>query len=139
MTIGLRWLAVLLLLATGIVHTLYGAYYVGGTTQASGGYGGYAGDGGSSYGGQSATPGGISTVFYVMGAIYFIGVVLLALNHRPRLFQLLALIYTLLLLIIWGVAGARDTIAFLDKAIEVILIINLVVLLRQKPETTVAQ
>ncbi len=72
-------------------------------------------------------------VFYLMGAIYLVGVALLAANIRPLLFQKLILIYTILLLVIWGAIGSRDVIAYSDKAIEVILVIVLVALIRRKP------
>ncbi len=120
-TSGLRWLAVALLLAAGLIHEVYGAYYVGGVS-TSGGYGDTV----------SSAGGGLSTVFYIMGAIYFAGVVLVAINVRPRLFQTLALFYIVILLAAWALAGARDSIAYVDKAIEVLLAVNLIVLITSK-------
>ncbi len=85
------------------------------------------------YGNTVSSPGGtLSTVFYALGAIYLVGVVLVAINVRPRLFQTLALLYTVILLAAWAFAGARDSIAYVDKAIEVILAVNLIVLITRR-------
>ena len=35
-TSGLRWLAVALLLVAGVIHVVYGAYYVGGASSSGG-------------------------------------------------------------------------------------------------------
>lgn len=118
---SLRWLAVALLLATGVIHVVYGAYYLEGTS-STGGYGNTVSSGGGSF----------STIFYIMGAVYLVGAVLLAINVRPRLFQTLALAYTVTLLAVWALAGARESIAYVDKAIEVILAINLIMLITRK-------
>ena len=101
----LRWLAVVLLLATALIHI--------------------------SIGFSSGFP-----VFYVMGIIYLVGVGSLAVNMRPRLFQPLALVYTVILLVIWAAVGFRDVIAYVDKVLEVILVVDLIVLIRRKPAET---
>ncbi len=102
----LRWLAVILLLATASIHIIFGAI---------------------------ALPPQFAPVFYLMGSIYLVGAGALAAKIRPKLFQLLALIYTVLIIAIWVVSGqARIPVAYLDKTIEVVLVINLLVLIRGK-------
>ncbi len=102
----LRWLAVILLLATALIHIIFGALEV---------------------------PTQVAPVFYLMGVIYLVGGGALAANIRPRLFQLLALVYTILIIVIWVLSGAaRIPVAYLDKTIEVVLVINLLILIRRK-------
>lgn len=102
----LRWLAVILLLATALIHILFGAL--------------------------ALTP-QLAPVFYIMGSIYLVGGGTLAANIRPRLFQLLALVYTVLIIVIWVLSGAaRIPVAYLDKTIELVLVINLLILIRRK-------
>ena len=99
----LRWLAVVLLLATALIHLVYG-YYA-----------------------EAAAP-----AFYGMGIVFFVGVGTLATDYRPRLFQPLALAYTLLVLVTWASIGSRTMVAYVDKSLEAVLIINLALLLHRQ-------
>jgi len=105
-SIVLRWLAVILLLATALIHILFSAFLL--TAQ-------------------------LATGFYLIGGIYIVGAGGLAANIRPRMFQLLALVYTVLIISIWVLSGAaRIPVAYLDKTIELVLVINLLILIRRK-------
>ena len=99
----LRGTASILLLATGLIDIPYGWFYVAG----------YA-----------------SYIWYAMGAVYIATAGVLAMNLRRRAFQPWALAYTLFLLSAWATGGSRDIVAYADKAIEVVLAINLVLLVR---------
>lgn len=110
----LRWLAIVLLLATALIHIAIGL----------------------------TGPAGV--LFVAIDAIYLIGVGALAANIRPRLFQTLSIAYTVLLILAWAAATAASPpemqssllltpIALIDKAIELILVGTLVALHRQTP------
>ena len=109
---GLRSIAAILLGATGLIDIPYGWFYVAGFA---------------------------SYIWYAMGAIYLITAGAVAVNVRPGLFQLWALGYTLFLLSAWATGGSRDLVAFVDKAIETLLAINLVMLIRAKWTSTLTR
>ena len=111
---ALRWVVIGLLLVVAIIHIIYPLVAIP------------LFDYPAEF--SSAAP-----AFYLMGAIYLVGVAMLAANIRPLLFQKLVLIYTILLLLIWGAIGSRDIIAYSDTVIEVILVIALVALIRRNP------
>ena len=99
----LRWTASIALLVAGLIDIPYGWFYVAGFA---------------------------SYLWYAMGAIYVLIAGMLVMNVRPGVFQPLALGYTLFLLSAWVTGGSRDVVAFLDKAIEVVVVINLALLIR---------
>ncbi len=101
--VNLRWTAAALLVAAGLIDIPYGWVYVAGFA---------------------------SYLWYAMGAIYVLIAGMMALNVRPQIVQPLALAYGLFLLSAWATGGSRDNVAYLDKAIEVVLAVNLVVLIR---------
>ncbi len=100
---GLRWIAVILLLAAGLIAIPYGWYYVAGFA---------------------------SYLWYGLGAIYIFLAGMLALNFRPRIFQPLAFAYGIFLLAAWVTGGARDVVALADKAVEIIMVISVAQLIR---------
>jgi anaerobic selenocysteine-containing dehydrogenase len=100
---SLRWTAAILLLITGLIDIPYGWFFVAG----------YA-----------------SYIWYAMGAVYTVTAGVFAMNLRHRIFQPWALAYTLFLLSAWVTGGYRDVVAYVDKAIEVALAINLLLLIR---------
>ncbi len=101
--VTLRWTAAILLVITGVIDIPYGWFFVAGFA---------------------------SYLWYAMGAIYLVIAGMLVLNVRPRLYQPLALGYSLFLLSAWATGGSRDLVAYIDKVIEVVLAINLVLLVR---------
>ena len=114
----LRWTAVLLTLATAVIHLYYG-YAI-------------AGDFGTTYG----LP--YTDWYYLMGVIYLVAVAALVSGFMPKMFEALTLLYALILIgIFFAIAvpqGFADNIGYVAKAIEVILILNLAVLL-MRPKT----
>ena len=101
--ISLRWTAVALMIITGLIDIPYGWYFVAGFA---------------------------SYLWYAMGAVYILIAGMLALNARPRVFQPLALGYSLFLLSAWATGGSRDLVAISDKIVEIVLAINLIMLFR---------
>jgi hypothetical protein len=99
----LRWTSTILLIVSGLIDIPYGWFFVAG----------YA-----------------SYIWYAMGIVYIITAGVFAMNLRHRLFQPWALAYTLFLLSAWVTGGYRDIVAYGDKAVEVILALNLVFLMR---------
>ena len=93
----------MLLIVTGLIDIPYGWFYVAG----------YA-----------------SYIWYAMGVVYLATAGILMMNLRPRFFQTWALGYTLFLLSAWAIGGSRDTVAIIDKAVEIVLTISLVSLVR---------
>lgn len=99
----LRWIATILLAASGLIDIPYGWYFVAG----------YA-----------------SYVWYGMGAIYLVLAAVLGLNTRPRFFQPLAFGYALFLLAAWATGGNRDIVAIVNKIVEIVVAISLTQLIR---------
>jgi hypothetical protein len=71
-----------------------------------------------------------SYIWYLMGLVYILTAGSFALNLRFRFFQPWALGYTLFLLAAWVTGGYRDIAAYADKAVELVLAINLIILIR---------
>ncbi len=108
----LRWTASIVLLVSGLIDIPYGWFYVAGFA---------------------------SYLWYAMGAIYILMAGMIAINIRPRVFQPLALGYSVFLLAAWATGGARDIVAILDKLIEAVAAVNLVLLIRMTWSTMLAQ
>ncbi len=103
----LRWSAAILAAVTGIISFYYGDTYAG----------------------------FYENLWYVMGGIYVFAAILLAANEMPHLVQPTVFGYAIFLLVLWAVGAIStgaglDIIAYLDKGIEVILVVNLVILIR---------
>lgn len=106
---SLRAAAILLMSALGLIDLAYGFIYAGGNYE---------------------------NIWYVMGAIYLILAGVMVLEVEPWLFQPIVLGYSLFLFFAWLTSGvSRDPIAYGDKAIEVILAISMVQLIRTRPES----
>ena len=69
-----------------------------------------------------------------MGFIYFIGAAALASNVKPKVFQALGILYTVVLIGLYFYMGSFNTIGYIDKALEVVLIINLAWLILRSPK-----
>ena len=96
--------AVILLLVLGLLDLSYGFLYAGGNYE---------------------------NIWYVMGAIYLVLAGVTALEIEPRLTQPIVLGYSLFLFFAWLTSGvSRDPMAYGDKAIEVILAISMIQLIR---------
>ncbi len=96
--------AILLMSTVGILDLAYGSLYAGGNYE---------------------------NIWYVMGAIYIVLAGVTALELQPWLFQPTVLGYSLFLFSAWLTSGvSRDPVAYSDKAIEVILAISMVQLIR---------
>lgn len=75
-------------------------------------------------------PGGVDPVFVLNGIGYLVLTALLflplpALERYHNLVRWVLLAYTLVTVVAWYLIGVRSTIAYIDKAIEVLLIICL--------------
>ena len=99
-------MAIILTVATGVIHASIGI--------------GSLGEGEST----------VAGIFLAMAVPYFAGATLLYTGFRPRLTVGAGLAYTILLLLAWAVAGTRSPLAYMDKAIELVLAVLLVMLLR---------
>lgn len=100
----LRLGAISLMLALGILDLAYGFLYAGGNYE---------------------------NIWYVMGAIYLVLAGVTALEIEPGLTQPIVLGYSLFLFFAWLTSGvSRDPVAYSDKAIEVILAISMIQLIR---------
>jgi len=100
----LRAGAVSLMSALGVIDLAYGSLYAGGNYE---------------------------NIWYVMGAIYIVLAGITALGLQTWLFQPTVLGYALFLSSAWLTSGvSRDPVAYADKAIEVILAISMVQLIR---------
>lgn len=64
--------------------------------------------------------------FAAMATPYFVASVLVVLNVWRRLMIRLGIGYVTLLLVLWAVVGARDQLAYADKAIELVLLVVLI-------------
>ncbi len=103
----LRWTAVALLLITGVIDFYYG----------------------------NSTAGFYENLWYVTGGIYIFAALVIAANIEPRFSQLTVFAYTLFLWSVWATVAAEtgtglDVVAYADKAIEVVLAVNMVLLFR---------
>ncbi len=102
-----RWTAALLATIVGVVNLYYGNSYAG----------------------------FYENLWYVMGGIYILAAVLLAVNELPHFVQPAVFGYALFLISLWAVGAATtgaglDIVAYLDKAIEAIFAINVALLIR---------
>ena len=70
-----------------------------------------------------------------MGLIYLVGAVLISSNVMPKVFEALGAMYAAILIGIYFYMGYFDMMGYVDKAIEVLLIIVLAMLLLRKPKT----
>jgi hypothetical protein len=110
----LRWLAVGLLLAVGIIDLYYGNSFAG----------------------------FYENLWYVMGGIYIFAGLVIAANIEPRFSQLTVFAYTLFLWSVWATVAVEtgtglDVVAYADKAVEAILAINMAVLFRSSRASAV--
>ncbi len=101
----LRWLAVGLLLVVGVIDLYYGNSFAG----------------------------FYENLWYVMGGVYIFAAIVIAANIEPRFSQLTVFAYTLFLWSVWATVALQtgtglDTVAYADKAVEVVLAVNLALL-----------
>ncbi len=101
----LRWTAVALLLVTGIIDLYYGNSYAG----------------------------FYENLWYVMGGIYIFAAIVIAANIEPHFSQLTVFAYAIFLWTLWittalETAAGLDVVAYLDKAIEAVLVVNMALL-----------
>src|SRR5215472_529170 len=104
----LRWTGVVLLVVLGGLDLYYGNSYAG----------------------------FYENLWYVMGGIYIFAALILAANLQPRFSQLAVFGYALFLWSLWAAVAistgtGSDIVAYTDKAIEAILAINMIFLIRQ--------
>ena len=104
----LRWNAVVLLFVTGLIDIYYGNFYAG----------------------------FFENLWYVMGSIYIFTGAVIAANFEPRFAQPAVFGYAIFLFALWattalGTGAGLDTVAYLDKAIEAILVVNMALLIRR--------
>ncbi len=110
----LRWIAVALLFIVGFLNIYYGNSYAG----------------------------FFENLWYAMGAIYVFTATVIAANFEPRFAQPAAFGYALFLFALWVTTAATtgaglDIVAYLDKAIEAVLIVNLALLVRNSRSSSV--
>jgi hypothetical protein len=103
----LRWSAVGLLFIVGFLDIYYGNYYAG----------------------------FFENLWYVMGAIYVFTAAVIASNFEPRFAQPAVFGYAIFLFALWATTAVTagtglDTIAYVDKAIEGVLVVNVALLIR---------
>ena len=121
---GLFGWAVLLTLATGLIHL-----YIGVDFLLVGPYADAVIDP------TTRTP--VGFVFIGMAIPYLVGLALILGGVRPHLWLRVGAGYTALLLVLWAVAGTRDKLAYADKAIEIALLVLIVALIRRPVESAV--
>src|SRR5881409_4282454 len=97
-----RWSAVLLLFITGFLDVYYGNFYAG----------------------------FFENLWYVMGAIYIFTAAVIASNFEPRFAQPTVFGYAIFLFVLWattalGTGAGLDTVVYVDKAIEALLVVNM--------------
>jgi hypothetical protein len=103
----LRWSAVVLLFVTGLIDIYYGNFYAG----------------------------FFENLWYVMGSIYIFTGAVIASNFEPRFAQPAVFGYAIFLFVLWattaiGTGAGLDTVAYVDKAIEALLVVNMALLVR---------
>jgi len=103
----LRWTGAVLLLATGMLDLYYGNSFAG----------------------------FYENLWYVMGGIYIFAAIIIAANIEPHFSQLTVFAYTVFLWSLWATVALEtgtglDAVAYADKAIEVFLAVNMVLLFR---------
>ena len=120
---GLFGWVVLLTLATGLIHV-----YIGVDFLLEGPYADAVID-------DPTVDPAVGIVFIGMAIPYLVGLALILGGVRPLLWLRVGAGYTALLLVLWAAAGGRDMLAYVDKAIEIALLVLLVVLLRRPVES----
>jgi hypothetical protein len=103
----LRWTAVVLLLVTGVIDFYYGNSYAG----------------------------FYENLWYVTGGIYVFAALIIAADIEAHFSQLMVFAYSIFLWTIWATVAFEtgaglDTVAYLDKAVEAVLAVNLLLLFR---------
>jgi hypothetical protein len=109
----LRWTAVALLFIVGFLDIYYGNSYAG----------------------------FFENLWYVMGGIYIFTAAVIASNFEPRFAQPAVFGYAVFLFVLWattavGTGAGLDIVAYSDKAIEALLIINMAFLVRNSRKVT---
>lgn len=104
----LRWSAVALLFIVGFLDIYYGNSYAG----------------------------FFESLWYVMGGIYIFTGAVIASNFEPRFAQPAVFGYAIFLLVLWAstaftTGAGLDIIAYADKAIEALLVVNMALLVRK--------
>jgi len=104
----IRWTSTILAIITGAINFYYGNTYAG----------------------------FYENLWYVMGGIYIFAALVLAANIMPDFVQPTVFGYALFLLSLWGVGAlltgaGLDIVAFVDKAVEAVLALNLALLIRK--------
>jgi hypothetical protein len=103
----LRWSAVGLLFITGFLDIYYGNFFAG----------------------------FFENLWYVMGGIYIFTAAVIASNFEPRFSQPAVFGYAVFLFVLWATTALTtgaglDVVAYSDKAIEAVLIVNMALLFR---------
>jgi hypothetical protein len=104
---AIRWSAVGLLFVTGLIDIYYGNFYAG----------------------------FYENLWYAMGTIYIFTAAVIASNFEPRFAQPAVFGYAIFLFVLWATTAfatgaGLDTVAYLDKAIEALLVVNMALLIR---------
>ena len=104
----LRWTAVALLFIVGFLDIYYGNSYAG----------------------------FFESLWYVMGGIYIFTAAVIASNFEPRFAQPAVFGYAIFLLVLWATTAVAtgaglDIVAYADKAIEAVLVVNMALLIRK--------
>ena len=104
----LRWSAVALLFIVGFLDIYYGNFYAG----------------------------FFESLWYVMGGIYIFTAAVIASDFEPRFAQPAVFGYALFLLALWATTAVAtgaglDIVAYADKAIEAVLVVNMALLIRK--------